>query len=270
MDLEVQEFKNMYWFSGLNNHNKESYYDYIKMYTVAVITAKETNPFIKPYLILDGTFDDKISKLINLGVTVIPHESSFKKEISEHYKNEFERNIAFGAFLRVDIPKICKTLNIEDDFILYTDNDVMFMSDVSDLKKLKPKYFLSSGEFVKSFNGYQINSGVMWINWKEMENSYDEFKNFIIGNFSKLSAFDQGAFRIFYGGRIEELNYNYNFKPYWGESSDIKILHFHGPKPTFNESQIKNFPYQNLFSKFYYDLKDKFNTIYDNNNLFNT
>ena len=38
----------MYWFSGVNNHNKKGYLNYIKMYTVAVLSAKETNPNIKP------------------------------------------------------------------------------------------------------------------------------------------------------------------------------------------------------------------------------
>ena len=64
----------MYWFSGVNNHNKKGYLNYIKMYTVAVLSAKETNPNIKPYLILDGVIDNSIEKLIELGVTVINHQ----------------------------------------------------------------------------------------------------------------------------------------------------------------------------------------------------
>ena len=41
----------MKWFSGVNSHNEKLYNNYIKMYKVAVVTAKQTNPNIQPYLI---------------------------------------------------------------------------------------------------------------------------------------------------------------------------------------------------------------------------
>ena len=140
-DLGPQEFKikRMKWFSGVNSHNLELYKKYIKMYKVAVLTAKETNPSIQPYLILDGDVDNLIDELIELGVTIIKHKVSFSDKLIEHYK---DNTIALGAFLRVDIPKICNDLNITDDYILYTDNDVMFINDVSSLNELKTEFFM--------------------------------------------------------------------------------------------------------------------------------
>ena len=257
----------MFWFSGINSHDKKKYYDYITMYTVAVLSAKKTNPNIKPYLLLDGKIDEEIQELIDLGVNVIETKSSIYNELKNHYKNN---TIAFGAFLRIDIPKICENLKIEDEYVLYTDNDVMFLDDVSELINLKPKYFLAAGEFVKNFNPTLINTGVMWINWKSMRKLYDDFVFFIKLNFHRFKTYDQDAIRIFFKDKVEELSYLYNYKPYWGNQDGIKILHFHGPKPTFTDNDYKTYKYQKMATPFYYDMVKKFNEIYDDDNLFNT
>jgi lipopolysaccharide biosynthesis glycosyltransferase len=257
----------MKWFSGVNSHNEKLYNNYIKMYKVAVVTAKQTNPNIQPYLILDGEIDESITELINLGVQIIKHKVSFSDALIEHYK---DNTIALGAFLRVDIPKICNNLNIEDDYILYTDNDVMFINDVTSLNELNPKYFMCAGEFTKEFTPMGMNSGVMWINWKNMFNDYEKFVIFIKINLSKFQVYDQDALKLFYSNRMESFDSNFNYKPYWEESEDIKILHFHGPKPTFTNDDLKLFPYPSLITPYYEKMTKKFNQIYDNNNLLNT
>jgi lipopolysaccharide biosynthesis glycosyltransferase len=251
----------MKWFSGVNTHNKELYINYINMYTVAVITAKKTNPSIEPYLILDGEIDDLIQYLIDMGVTVIKHTVTFYNELKEHYK---DNTISLGAFLRIDIPKICNDLNIEDDYVLYTDNDVMFINDVSSLYELKPKYFMCAGEFDPKFTPMGMNSGVMWINWKNMNEDYDNFVFFIKNNLHKFETYDQDAIRQFFKDKMEEFDYRFNYKPYWGNDDDIKILHFHGPKPTFNNKQLKDFPYPKLITPFFNEMSNKFNQILEN------
>lgn len=259
----------MKWFSGVNCHDTKLYEKYIKMYKVAVLTAKQTNPSIEPYLILDGEIDNYISELINLGVKIIKHKVSFSDNLINHYK---DNTIALGAFLRVDIPKICNDLNLEDDYILYTDNDVMFINDVSSLNELKPNYFMCAGEFTTEFTPMGMNSGVMWINWKNMFNDYDNFVFFIKINLSKFQVYDQDALKLFYSDRMESFDPNFNYKPYWGEDNNIKILHFHGPKPTFTDNDLKSFPYPSLVTPFYKKMTEKFNeilNIYDNNNLLN-
>ena len=37
--------------------------------------------------------------------------------------------------------------------------------------------------------------------------------------------------RVRYGPRWDRLRPELNWKPYWGENADAKIIHFHGPKP---------------------------------------
>ena len=259
--------KNVYWFTGLNTHNQNSYLNYIKMYKVAVITAKKTNPFLIPVLILDGEEDSHIEELTKLGVTVINHRITFYDDLKKHYGDD---TIAYGAFLRVDIPIVCESLDIKDDYVLYTDNDVMFMSDISDILDNKPSTFMCAGEFTKVGKHWDMNSGVMWINWRYLKDTYNEFVEFIKLNLSKFNVYDQDAYKMFYNESIERLNYRFNYKPYWGPFNDIKILHFHGPKPTFNDDNYIDFPYQTLITPFFHEMKDKFNEIYDNNNLLNT
>jgi lipopolysaccharide biosynthesis glycosyltransferase len=259
----------MKWFSGLNNHNREKYLDYIKMYTVAVVSAKETNPLIKPYLIFDGNKDEYIELLENLGVNILYEKSSIYDDLVIKYNND---SVALGAFLRVDIPKICHDLSIQDDYVLYTDNDVMFLDDVSELNKLTPKYFLCAGEFNKMLTNSLFNSGVMWINWKNMYKDYTNFKTFIKSKIPNFGAYDQGALQEYYGSRFEVLNYNFNYKPYWGFDKGIKILHFHGPKPTETEL-IDIHPLKNLATPYYFEMSKNFNIILNeindnNNNIF--
>jgi len=59
---------------------------------------------------------------------------------------------------------------------------------------------------------------------------------------------NQGAYKVFYGRkrmvrRFLGVKWNYlppeyNWKPYWGDFSSAKIIHFHGPKPYQMDSFI--------------------------------
>jgi lipopolysaccharide biosynthesis glycosyltransferase len=238
----------MYWFSGINNHNKDLYSSYIKMYKVAVITAKKTNPNIKPILIIDGEKDEHIEEVKKMGVEIVEHKLQFYDDLVNHYKGN---TIAYGTFLRIDIPIICKKLNILDEYVLYTDNDVMFIDSVDNLLKFKPKHFICAGEFSPLTDYKGINAGVMWMNSKYMSETYNDFTKFILKNLNNFQVYDQDAYKQFYKDKIDLLDYRYNYKPYWGKTNDIKILHFHGPKPTFDENELINFPFKNLITPFF-------------------
>jgi lipopolysaccharide biosynthesis glycosyltransferase len=235
------------------------------MYTVAVITAIRTNPTLKPYLIFDGIRDSYTDSLEKLGVTIIDHTSSLRNEIISHYKAQSK--VALGAFLRVDLPFICHSIGIKYEYILYTDTDVMFNDDVSALNDLKTETFLVSNEFEKIFKRGSINSGVMWLNWKNLLLSYDEFLNYIKNNFTNFVVFDQSAYNLFYYNLYEELDYHYNYKPYWGPAEGIKIIHFHGPKPENSADNpiFKSYPHLN--TPFFRELRDQYNLIYNSSIL---
>jgi len=250
----------MKWFASVNNHNRQLYLDYIKMYAVAVVTAKKTNPFIKPYLILDGDVDDEIKFLQDLGVHIILYKSYFNDALVNHYKDD---TIALGAFLRVDIPKICRAMDIKDEFILYTDMDVMFVSDVSKLHDLTPTFFCASGEMTMSSTPSYFNTGVMWINWRNMDTMYKSFVSFIIENLPTFQVYDQDAFNQYYKFRYDYLSYYYNFKTYWGFDDDAKIIHFHGPKPTTQDRDLMCFTHPELVTPSFYKWRDVFYQVYN-------
>jgi hypothetical protein len=146
----------------------------------------------------------------------------------------------------------------------------MFISDISEITENKPKTFMCAGEFTKIGRYMDMNSGVMWLNWRFLQSTYNDFTEFIKNNLSKFQVYDQDAYKIFYNESIDRLNYRFNYKPYWGNFNDIKILHFHGPKPTFSDDDYSKFPFKNLITPFFHEMKEKFNEIYDNNSLLNT
>lgn len=245
------------WFSAINQESLDSYKTYIEYYTKAVISSIQNSPCLEPYLILDGVEDEYIKNLKEkYGVTVLHHRLTFYNELKEYYKGD---TIASGAYLRCDLPIVLRNNNIDDNYVLYTDNDVLFYSDVSDLLLLKPQYFSISSEFTKDYR--DINSGVMWINTKKMIEEYDDFVDFIVRNFKHFKVYDQDAIKIYFEGKTDILDYHYNYKPYWGETDkEIKILHFHGPKPSHYEMCKKGeYPLMQLVNDFYYKMIDKYN-----------
>jgi hypothetical protein len=265
----------MYWFSAINKceNNLDLYLNYIEMYSVAVTTVIGTNPWIKPVLILDGELDEHTKKLELFGVTIFKFQSTLIDTLKTKYSGD-SFCIAKGAFLRVDISKVCEMMNITDEYVLYTDNDVMFLDDVSEIKNLKCKYLMMCSEFTKEFSPFSVNTGVMLINLKNYKSIYNRFKQNIISMILISQSYDQDMFRYYFGKSIESLPYNFNYKPYWGLSDNIKILHFHGPKP-HQKNKIEEFPeiLNHLISDGYFEMCDLYFNIlkkYKNSNDINS
>lgn len=252
----------MNWFCALNRGNEEKYIEYITMYTVAVLSALETNPQLKMNLIFSGERDEHIDRVEKLGVNVIHHDISFKDEIISKYEG-IQQSIALGAFLRVDVPKICHEMGIEDDFVLYTDCDVLFLRNIEEIKDINPKYFSVSGEFTKLVIGNSFNSGVMVMNWRNLYEDYINFCFFIKNTIPNLPAYDQGAYRIYYSEKFDYLDYKYNFKSYWPEEDDIAIFHFHGPKP-LHIDYIDTHKHKSLAGPLYFKMTELFNEKLNN------
>jgi hypothetical protein len=76
------------------------------------------------------------------------------------------------------------------------------------------------------------------MNVVKLRESLPEFRGFVVDQMESLrtDSWDQSAYRRFYrdrdGKRLwSELPATLNWKPYWGDYSKAKIIHFHGPKP---------------------------------------
>jgi len=101
---------------------------------------------------------------------------------------------ATSAFLRVDLPLLFK----RDDFLLYTDCDIIFLRDPQ-LEMVRPEYFSCAPERVRG-DRVHFNSGVMVMNLKALAANHAVFCEYIRQNYAKLVAFDQGAVPEVLGG----------------------------------------------------------------------
>jgi len=232
----------MKWYFA-SNSKSTGYETLIK----AAVASALKNTTLEPHFIYDGESDALTHWLEENGVKIIYHRSNLYDSLKNFY-DEAALNIASGAFLRCDIPMIEK----EDEIVLYTDCDVIFLKDVNSQNAPTPKYFACSSQFNKK-DFVDFNTGVMFMNVKKLAQSYDEFVDFIGQNLSKLYVFDQSAYQLFYSGKNEPLDIKFNHKPYWGADNNAVILHYHGPKPVnfMTEDSIKtlNPIYYNIYKK---------------------
>lgn len=223
----------MKWYFACNDKSPE----FFPLIKGAVNSAIE-NTTLEPIFIYDGEENALTQWLKEKGVKIINHRVSFYDEIKNHYDEKL-LNIATGAFLRCDIPIIEK----DDEFVLYTDCDVLFLKDFDPEKLKMPEYFSCSTQFTKH-NFIDFNTGVMLMNVKKLRESHKDFTDFIKKNLKILITFDQTAYQIYYHGKNTKLPIIYNHKPYWGIDEKAIILHFHGSKPIafVSEDTIKHLP----------------------------
>jgi len=104
----------------------------------AAVRSARMNTTLKPHMLYNGEPNEFTNEIANLGVTIVPHRVSFYDALlSEKEKNpNFDLLSWSGAHLRIEIPLIEK----QDEIVLYTDCDVMFLKDPA-LPYL-PKYLL--------------------------------------------------------------------------------------------------------------------------------
>lgn len=245
----------MKWYFACNDKSPEIY-PLIK----GAVNSALKNTDLELNFIYDGEENELTRWLNDKGVKIIKHRVSFYEKLEKYY-DENSLKIASGAFLRCDIPIIEQ----EDEFVLYTDCDVLFLKNPQITSK--PKYFACSTQFSK-INYTDFNTGVMLMNAKKLRESHEKFVEFIVENLNLMSTFDQTAYQIFYGGKCTKLPVIYNHKPYWGVEENAFILHFHGPKPTLftSDEALKTLSYINykLYRKnpkayeFYLDLFNEY------------
>ncbi len=228
----------MKWFFAVNERGNE-FENYAKMLKVAVATAaKHTS--LEPCFLYDGEDNHLTAWLNERGVRIIRTRSFLYEQLAdaaERKNNPEILAIGSGAFLRTEIPKLTSELGIDDEFVLYTDVDVMFVGGVDGLEHLRPKYFAVAPEMDPA-DFRNMNSGVMLMNLPALRSEDDRFRRFILKNLDTLvaDAWDQTAYKMYYrralfGFRWDKLPLRYNWKAYWPASPEARIIHFHGPKP---------------------------------------
>jgi hypothetical protein len=227
----------MQWFFALTE-DSTAFRQYAEMIMVAVHTARKFTSLV-PHCIYDGGDNDFTEWLTKHDVRVIRHRSFFREPLAELGRRKGNPHLAAalsGAFSRVELPEIVTRLG-DAGRVLYTDCDVIFRAEVvPELGANRCEYFAVAPEGVQ--NDYvNMNTGVMLMNTGRLREGLPKFREYISQNLAALEkeSWDEAAYRWFYrdgnGPLWDRLRPELNWKPYWGECSQAKIIHFHGPKP---------------------------------------
>lgn len=219
------------------------------MIMVAVHTARKFTSLV-PHCIYDGDDNDFTEWLTNHDVRIIRHRTFLHEPLAELGQRKGNPHLApalSGAFSRVELPEIVERVGGAAR-VLYTDCDVIFTAEVvPELETNLCEYFAVGPESAQD-DYVNMNTGVMLMNTDRLRKSLPELREYISQNLAALEseAWDQAAYRRFYrdsnGPLWDRLRPELNWKPYWGENADAKIIHFHGPKPFQREHFESHWP----------------------------
>ena len=220
----------MQWFIALNEPIDPAFVGHTSLYEnfakVAVYSARKNAPGLVPNLIYNGPENSFTEEMQALGVNVFHHKLSFEHLLdSVPGRDDGWRHIARGAMLRMDLPEIVSS----NETILYTDTDVLFLSDPS-IYQFPCGIFAAGPEFAID-NFVDINTGSMIINLENARHSFRELNEWTRSNLHWVPDFDQGAIKAFFNGNWGRLDPRMNWKPYWGRNNEAILVHYHGPKP---------------------------------------
>lgn len=227
----------MQWFFALTE-DSTAFRQYAEMIMVAVHTAKKFTS-LEPYCIYDGGENEFTEWLTRHDVRIVRHRSFVREQLEELGRRKGNPHLAAalsGAFSRVELPELLEQLGGADR-VLYTDCDVIFLGEVVPELEANPcEYFAVAPESAQD-DYLNMNTGVMLMNTARLRQSLPEFREYISQNLAELEreSWDEAAYRWFYresnGPLWDRLRPELNWKPYWGENAQARIIHFHGPKP---------------------------------------
>jgi hypothetical protein len=235
----------MQWYFALTE-DSTAFRQYAEMVMVAVHTAKKVTS-LEPHCLYDGGENEFTAWLKKRGVRIIRHRSFVREALEELGRRRENPHMAAalsGAFSRIELPEIVEA----SERILYTDCDVMFLDEVvPELAANACRYFAVAPEADR--NDYvNMNTGVMLMNTQRLRESLPQFREYVSENLAALEAesWDEAAYRWFYrdehGPLWDRLRPELNWKPFWGENAQAKIVHFNGPKPYQREYIDSHWP----------------------------
>jgi len=282
----------MKWFFAVNRASP-GFPLFAELIAVAVRSARQHAPALDPHLIYDGPDDPLLERLRSAGV-VVHRLRSFLfdalTEIAERTDCPQALQIGAGAFLRLEIPALAAREGWADEFVLYTDCDVMFLADpLPELRGSTPEFFAVAPE--RAGDPLNMNSGVMLMHLPGLRTRDDAFRAHArkhLEHFTHLT-WDQEAYRTFYSTRLlpglevdrrilrytrplrrkrwGDLPLTLNWRPYWGPNPQASIIHFHGLKPQQShmidgpqaESALR--PLRHLATPHYFELSEQWRRI---------
>jgi hypothetical protein len=223
----------MKWFLALND-GAPHFAAYADMVKVAVRSARR-HTRLEPVLLFDGAPNALTAWCEAAGATVLPARWRLLDDYRRVAQATGRRQLwdyAAGIFLRTELPRLCAERGWDDEAVLYTDCDVMFTGDPEPLLPGLAGRFFAAAPEEDPADSMAINSGVMLLNLPALRQVEPAFIEFIRRHLTECAELtDQWAYRSFFRRGWGELPAVLNWKPYWGENPDARIVHFHGPKP---------------------------------------
>ena len=258
--------------------------NYEETYAASIVSLVETqsNKALKPILILHDPAANVIKDVTNSnsnpligrfaasrGATVITINTlSFQTDINNHPQfGQLPFTHRVGPFIRLDLFNIISKTNLFhlpgvcQDYVLYTDSDVIFANQITQRTDLEPQKskMKEKGKIVaygpeRSKRRWPIaNTGVMFIDIPRFENELlPSLLKYLRSDPNRTyRSYDQGLICSYFGKEknnakgdlldaVGAISPMWNWKLYWTFSttkkrnesmSDIKVIHFHGPKP---------------------------------------
>ena len=238
----------MQWFFALTE-DSTAFRQYAEMIMVAVHTAKKFTS-LEPHCIYDGGENDFTEWLAAHEVRIVHHRSFVREQLAELGRQKGNPHLAAalsGAFSRVELPELLERSGGAGR-VLYTDCDVIFLGEVVPELEANPCELFAVAPESTQDDYVNMNTGVMLMNVERLRESLPEFREYISENLAELEreSWDEAAYRWFYrnsnGPLWDRLRPELNWKPYWGENPQAKIIHFHGPKPYQREHIESHWP----------------------------
>lgn len=217
----------------------DEYFGYLK---AALSSAKRHAPSLIPFFIFAGNPKDIPSWFANFDnyVTIVNHNLSFYEMLRKKGVNP-KYSVQHGSYIRLDIsnilpkmlPHLRNASNVDTNYVLYTDTDVMFYADINSCLLKKPAIIAMGPEIERNSS---TNSGVMFMNVSAMGKELPSLLKFAAARRWAFRTYDQQLILDYKWSKdIEQIGDEFNWKGYWGDipenNAPIRIFHFHGLKP---------------------------------------
>lgn len=206
------------WYFATNERGLEAHFEQI---VVALWSCLERTS-LEPHLLYNGPSNPRLKWLAQHGVTVHPHRLPFDTALEAAYGPDYR--LYSGHWLRTQIPFV----EVDDDFVLYTDYDVMFLSNPS--LSVRPSTIAMVRDTSSS-----LNSGVMVMNLPKLREAWPALRPILAQVLQNqiTVAHDQVFYNLAFEGSALELDARLNWRVTQGINSEAEIVHFQiSPKPS--------------------------------------
>lgn len=211
----------MKWYACLNDDGLSEYAEHLRVAIGSAIDVAK----LEPHIVFDGDPARLYDAVGRSDFGLHSRVSMLRDEIARTPATAgWSPNVARGTLLRLEIPLIEEA----DQFVLYTDCDVLFTGPV-DLSLLRPKYFAAAPGH-NPHNWHNLCSGVMLLNVPAMRKAHPYLMNVARAHLGVPHFYDQEVLNTAFLNRWDRLPLEAHWKPYWGPNPASTIVHFHGPK----------------------------------------